>query len=378
MISVLLVYFVAFLGIAKKQSKPVTFLLIIISFIMAWLSNDQYDYLNYEFAYNSLKSTMALRFEFGYQLLMKLGNLVGLDYSTFRAIYSAIAILIIYYAMRYYTDNINIVFGLGMVFPLIYLFPIQRFLMGAAIIFFSFRYLIKETPADVAKYLIGVIIAGLLHSGCFFFLVLPIYILFKKNYRPSTFFFAAICSVIPLIFLAKSEILSRLISTLPLGRSVLTVLTTGNRANINGIIEETVITFLVIAPGLLSVYYYAKGNSNKKTDKMSKFMNFVFYLNVMALYVIVIRVYSQTATRILYIVIMINYAAAGNALMLYSQNVRNYSKQALVVMSGVVGCTIAVLCLQLFYSAPHLKDVVFWMHFTTNPVFAAFNSLMGG
>lgn len=375
MLSAILVYAVVFWGIVRKKSKLVTLLLLSICFIMAWLSNDQYDYLSYSLAYTSPKSSMAQRFEVIYRILMRIGNLFGFDYSTFRALYSALAILIFFCALKYYTEYINIPIALGMLFPLIYLFPIQRFFMAAVIVFYSCRYLMDETKLGVVKYFIGVIIAGLLHSGCFFFLILPAYRVVKSK---KNFFIITVGLVIPFVVLAEVGILNTIISFLPLGSSVIELMENGNRANIYGVIEETVVVLLVTIPGFLSFYHYISGNANNKTKKTNEFMEVVFYINVIAFFIIAFRVYAISAERMLYVVMLMNYTAAANVLSVYSTRIRNYSFSAFAVMIESIGCAIALLILELFYCTPQLRELIFWMHFNTNPVFVKLNFLMGG
>ena len=375
MVSAIVTYIVAFLGGLKKRSKGVTFLLITICFIMAWLSNDGYDYINYEFAYNNPQSVMAKRFELGYQLVMQLGRIAKINYVEFRAVYSAVALLIIVSALKYYTEDINFPLALGLVFPLLYLFPIQRFFMAAAIILFCSRYLIDKTWSGVLKFLAGVVIAGLFHSGCFFFLLFPLYHLAKSK---KNFFLITIGLLIPFIVLAEMGAIGKIITFLPLGSSTIYRIESGNRANLNGILEECVLVLLVIVPGLLAVYYYFKSSEEKRNHRMDSFMNLMFYVNVMTLFIIAIRVYSKTSERMLYVTMMMNYTATAITLNIHrTGDIRHCSIPTLVVTVASVSGIICFLVFEMFYCAPQLKDFVFWMHFNTNPIFEGLNSLFG-
>lgn len=374
MVSAILTYAIALWGSIRKKSKIVLSLLITISFIMAWLSNDQYDYVNYEFAYNNPQSFEAQRFEYGYRFLMEIGRLVNLDYSQFRAVYSAVALLIMVCALRYYTKNINFPLAVGMVIPLIYLYPIQRFLMATAIILFFSRYLVEESRIGIVKYLAGVALAGSLHSGCFFFLVFPIYKVFKSK---KNFFWIIVGLQIPFVVFAETGLIGKIISALPLGNSVLRVIESGSRANINGLLEESVLVLLVIIPGFLSVYYYFKGKMGATNSKTDLFMNFMFYVNVITTLIVAIRVYSKAAERLLYITMLMNYTATSITLDLYRGDMKHYSMPRLVMATSTVGGAVCLLAIELFYSSPQLKDLIFWMHFNSNPVFSILNSLVG-
>lgn len=373
MISALLTYAIALWGSVRKRSKFLLSLLIAISFIMAWLSNDQYDYVNYEFAYYNPQSFMAQRFEYGYQVLMEIGRLGNLDYSQFRAIYSAVALLIIVCALRYYTENINFPLAVGMVFPLIYLYPIQRFFMATAVVLFFSRYLVENSRIGTIKYLIGIVLAGFLHSGCFFFLVIPIYRAFKSK---KNFFWIIVGFQIPFIVFAETGLIGKIISILPLGKSVFSAVEKGSRANINGLLEECILVLLVIIPGFLSVYYYFKGKTGAKNSKTDQFMDFMFYVNVITMLIIAIRVYSPAADRLLYIIALMNYTAASITLNLYKGDIRHCSRPALAIAVSTVGGAICLLAIE-FYTSPQLKDLIFWMHFNSNPVFSMINSLVG-
>lgn len=376
MISAIIVYLTSILGIVRRRSHIITAILVLFCFFMAWLSNDQYDYINYQLAYEQVAEGLNTRFEIGYVWLMQLSNFLGLDYIQFRAIFSAGAILLILYGIRALTLNVNIPLSLGMIYPLIYLFPLQRFFMGAAIIIFATQYLILDTRSGTVKYLLLVFAAGLIHSSCFFFFIVPFVRLIKNK---SNCLFVTFLITIGFIFAAETNILNRVVTLLPLGKSVENVLFSGQKANINGLIMTTVLLLLNVVPGFLSWNFYPKAKSRTQHNKtIDAFMDVIFYINVSAFYIVSLRVYSTAAERLLYIVALLNYMAVTNVFLAGKRAGTVYTKSAITVFGVGITVVLATLFWQLFVNSPHLQNTVFWMHFNTNPLFSIFNELLGG
>lgn len=371
MISAVLVYSIALVGLIKKKSRLTTVLLFAICFVLAWMTDDRYDYYYYELGYKQIALGTATRFELCYVALMKLGNILGLDYYQFRGAYSFLMLLLLFCSISKFTTEVNIPVVMGLVFPLLYMFPIQRFLGGAALVLFALRYLYQEKKHSLLKFYMLVFLAGLFHSACFFFLLAPIYKVFrnKNNYIHISLIFCVV-----FVVLAQQGILNRIISAFPLGDSVINVILNGERANLNGIIAYSIILLLVMIPGFMSVHWYPK----EDRSKVSSFMDVVYNMNVLSFYTIAFRVYSIGVTRILYIFMLVNYSAVANTLHKCRRGARNYNVHSLYLVLISAFCLMSCTFLELYVFSPALKDAVFWVQFETNPVFELINHFFGG
>lgn len=371
MISIFLVYFTALCGIIKKRSRLIFILLFVICFIFAWLTDDQYDYRNYELGYDQVATGGLTRFELGYVFLMELGNIFGLTYFEFRGVFSFLFLFILFRSISFYTQEINIPISLGIVFPLLYVFPIQRFLGGMALVLYAIKYLNKTNLKNLSKYTCLIVFAGLLHSSCFFFLIAPLCKLVKKRWD---FLFVSFICACGFVLLAKLGVLNKVIALFPIGASVNKILLSKNTANMNGIIAFSILVVLIVIPGFLSVIWYKKNVNEKEFS----FMQIVFALNVLSFYTVAFRVYSIGVERLLYIFMLINYVAVANTLSSRNISIRKYNKYNFYLVLVSTICLFSITFLELFVFSPSLRDLIFWVQFRNNPIFNSMNLLFIG
>lgn len=66
----------------------------------------------------------------------------------------------------------DVFWGFFMLFPAVVQVVQMRFFLGTSIVFFSYQYLIESTKKGNIKYIIGVLVASLVHSACLIFIIL--------------------------------------------------------------------------------------------------------------------------------------------------------------------------------------------------------------
>lgn len=66
----------------------------------------------------------------------------------------------------------NVFWGFFMLFPAVVQVVQMKFFLGTSIVFYSYHYLIESTKKGNVKFIIGVLVASLVHPSCLIFLVL--------------------------------------------------------------------------------------------------------------------------------------------------------------------------------------------------------------
>lgn len=364
MASIIISFGIALCALIRKRSYLVTMLLFLLCFVMAWLTDDQYDYKYYELAYRQVGVAVLTRFEIGYVILMKIGNLFGIDYYAFRGIYSALSILLLFFSLRFITNEINVPIALGFVFPFFYLFPLQRTLAGVALVLFALRFLVGESKKDILLYFLFVILASLIHGVFFYFLIVPVYKLIqgKKNVIAYSIFILIILTA-----LAQQGILDQIIKLFPLGDSIIKAISNGTRANFNGIIVYLISIILASGPVYLCYFY------NPSKDKV---IEMIFYFNIAFVFSLLFRVYSTGVARLLYMLLPVNYAAISKTLIELRKPIKQYSRKSFFLILIAALSFGLLIFLEFSVISPQLIDYVFQKHFTLNPVFQFINQIL--
>lgn len=163
------------------------YILLMLSSMM-WVlfagNQDNADYSNYEYIYNSVDYTGAYSaVESGFELLMKLSVYFGFSYQFFLMIYSSIGLILIINSLKAYTNNVNVVLGLYFIFPFMLDIVQIRNFMSMAILIYSFKYLLEVSKGATLKYIFAILIASQFHVSSIYYLlfILIKYISVKKT-----------------------------------------------------------------------------------------------------------------------------------------------------------------------------------------------------
>ena len=122
--------------------------------------------------YEMLYNTGSTALEQGYTLLAYLGRSLGFDYVTFRGFLFVTGFLLIWIGLRRLRINVNLVLGLYAIYPFTMDVIQNRNLLATSIIIFSIPWLCSEKKGNTIKYIIGVLLATLIHRIAIVYLVL--------------------------------------------------------------------------------------------------------------------------------------------------------------------------------------------------------------
>ncbi|WP_284036359.1 EpsG family protein [Neobacillus sp. 114] len=189
------------LGVLVKNSKVLLYVSFLFLLLLFGGNTDNPDRLGYLNNYISLSKGKPLYdFEFGFQLLNKLGLSLGLSYNILQFTIATIGLLLIVNTIKYYRANISFVFILYLIYPFfIDVVQIRNFLAMSFIIYGS-RFIIS-TQKNYLKYTIFVLLASAFHVTSLFYLFGLLTALKDNKKTMYTIIIASILSVffIPII-----------------------------------------------------------------------------------------------------------------------------------------------------------------------------------
>lgn len=122
--------------------------------------------------YEMLYNTGSTALEQGYTLLTYIGRSLGFNYVTFRSLLYIACYLLIWIGLSRLRINVNLVLGLYAIYPFTMDVIQNRNLLATSIIIFSIPWLCSEKKGNTIKFIIGVIMATLIHRIAIVYLVL--------------------------------------------------------------------------------------------------------------------------------------------------------------------------------------------------------------
>ena len=146
-------------------NKIIFFFLAFIIWALAALNTYTVDRSNYEMFYAYAgKGIHYPGIEVGFYYLMRFASIVGMSFQNFLIMYSSVAIIIFFKAIRkYISKGINIILALFIYFPYLHLVATLRNFMASVILIFAIQFLIEDNKKSKYKYCICVIIAACFH-----------------------------------------------------------------------------------------------------------------------------------------------------------------------------------------------------------------------
>ena len=186
-------FFVIFLNLIfafrNKQSKIVVILSLLAIIMFSGGAGPEYssfnhsrDYLNYQSMYERVESIgITDNPQMGFTLLMKLGNLLNLDFFKFRLIVITVCLILLYkLVIKRYSYNSNFIILMYMLYPMIIDSEHLRNFIAMTIFLISIRFLEKKSFVNNVKFLIMILLATSFHTAFFLYVFLVLHIQRQK------------------------------------------------------------------------------------------------------------------------------------------------------------------------------------------------------
>ncbi|MGM0138628.1 hypothetical protein IGI65_001071 [Enterococcus sp. DIV0755b] len=174
-VSLILFFIIIFLNLFFSKSKFTFFLLNFYLFILMAFNNSIADRVTYKAIYVYPENYIDI--DIGFQLLVKLSKLVGLNFQSFINLIFIISLLLIARIVLLLSDRPGIVSVLYCIYPFFNDAAQIRSFLGMALMISGVYYLFFAEKSDKLKFFLFLILAGSVHYTFFLF----VFLLFLRN-----------------------------------------------------------------------------------------------------------------------------------------------------------------------------------------------------
>lgn len=135
------------------------------------------DYANYESMYITIGwgTYSGIVSDFGYISLVKLANLVGLNYADFLIFMAVCCVLVLWCGIKQYSQAPNAVLSIFLLYPFLINIIQLRFFLALVIVICLLKYLEERKAVNLVKFCIGLLIAISFHVSAVVFGVLVLF-----------------------------------------------------------------------------------------------------------------------------------------------------------------------------------------------------------
>lgn len=348
--------FVFLLNLLLFSKKKIAPAILFISFVFLWLingwSSGSYDINNSMLRYYN-PTRYANFTELLFQNVIIFSNKIGLSYRQYSIIISTLEGISLYYFINKYSKYPNLSLCLLLVYPIIYLFTLQRYFVAAVIVIcFGIPMLIEKPKGYIFKYIFVVVLASLIHYSMLFFIV---YLLVNKASNKIIWLITIVGSLVLSTASSFSFIISFFAKYI-------------DKEKINNVIEYQrgygllgrVVLMLVIAIQFYVIYYY-----NKSDDDHT--LSVIYKMNTLTLMTIPLTIfYSASFLRIYIVCLIFYYTFYFNKTT--SINIRNINHKQVISITTVV--ISLIMLLYLVYGNQSFRELSLYPMFEQNEFFS--------
>lgn len=345
----------ALLGFFFSKNKLVTVFLAFVVFSFFYMSEDNYDFINYENIFEDAQHKNRFGYEIGYVYLNQLISQIGLDYMALRCFIGILFVVILYFIIGKLTNRPNIVWSAMIIFPAMFDGTLLRNSPAMAISMIALFYLLKcQSLKQYSIPLSLFILAALFHSSYWVMvLFIPAWIYLKKRKSFKIF----------LIFIAGAYILSTSISDyifnifshLLVREAAIEKYQTGMYANSTGVAYNIVKYLFILSPVLL--FRNWNNSTIPNTSSARDFSSGLLKLNILFSMILIPQALAVNFSRLFRMIVIFNYV--------YMANQANKENLALKSRLFTFSYAIILLLLAFFESPTTLFDILY-MHLSTN------------
>lgn len=145
------------------------FLVLWVIFGFNTANADQLSYQNW-YRLTGLSNQILDRFEIGFSIGYRLGNILKLDFQTYLAVFSFIGLALVANSIYRYAKKPCLVILLYFIYPFLFDVVQLRNFMAFAIMMYSLRFLESFNKENVIKFLLCFVISMSFHSSSFFYI----------------------------------------------------------------------------------------------------------------------------------------------------------------------------------------------------------------
>jgi len=354
-------------GFILDRSKVFSYAIMAVLFILICFSYDEYDYQVYTAVYDSIGRGMGSPYEPLFNFLMKIGNIVGLNFFVYRMVIVAIGLILINSTIQKFADSPAFVWALFIIFPGWIITTLFRHMMALSVITFGIRYLFDNSRGSTLKLILCILISAFIHNSFWIFIIL----LLAKHFSSKFILLISVSTIFIVYMIGSNNFLFELFEMLPISEGYLDKYMTDSYSNIKGIIYNILRQAVIMFSGYSALYMFKNNLKHGAllSVKQDAFMNKVFAINNASVLILGAVYYTTVASRMYHIIVLINAIAWGICLKTYRKDHIYFHLSKMGVL--LIFCLLAVLACTIESSV--LFDRVLLMHFKTNSFINMFN-----
>lgn len=370
MLSILIIIILLFgLSVLFPKNNLLSYILVGFVIILYAYSQDDYDYYYYESFYESVLYSKR-NYEVIFDWLMRLCATLGYDYISFRLIVGVISCLILFFAIKKLTPNVNLVWSLYIIYSALFNACLLRYSLTLGLVIYLIISLINS---NYKLAYILCIICGFSHSSQWILLLFPVFWYVLNNFKNKGLIFIMLI-LIYLTLPIFGAYIFKIFSLFSLKQGVVEGYATGSYANLYGTLFNILKYGLIISPILYIKYFWKNEHSlilgtypaiAKSIGKLRNnsiktiFKDKILIINLLFAIILIPQYFAINYDRLFRVLIIINYIYI--SIIAYENYKLNLS---IIIIAFIYAISFNLLI--FLYSSPELLDRILFMHFDTN------------
>jgi len=356
-----LLNFLQFLfAFTKKHDKTIAMFILLFMWLFFWGNTMNPDYGAYSYIYSKIQNGVPMlgktSMESGFILMMKLSSLLGLNYRGFLILTTLCCYLLINSTIKLYCNSSSYVYLLYFIYPyLIDVIQIRNFI-AMSILIYSVRYLVNDGFGGKIKYIVLLLIAATIQR--MFIIYLPMMLI--RSEKQNTFiYYLAMCSILfCIIFLLNDKnipiigpCIEEFIGRIANGRYIVYL---ENKTNLGWILFcylQISSFIMIIFSKMLYQRYSITLFDPKYNDITNKFINVMYYVNLLLFIYMPLLIINVNCTRIIRNILILNYIVFS----IISSIIRDRNIKLLYYISTII----YALSFFVILVIPQTEDIIF-------------------
>jgi len=297
----------------KKHDKTIAMFILLLMWLFFWGNTMNPDYGAYSNLYSKIQNGVPMlgktSMEPGFILMMKLSSLFGLNYRGFLILTTLCCYLLIHSTVKLYCKNYSYVYLLYFIYPyLIDVIQIRNFIV-MSILIYSVRYLINDGLNGKIKYIVLLLIATTIHRISIVYLPM---ILIRSEKQNIFIYYLAICSILfSILFLLNDKEIpifaSYIESYIGHGKYLTYFKMKTHWGWILFCYLQISSFVMILFSKILYQKYIITSFDSKYNDITNKFINIMYYANLLLFIYMPLLILNVNFTRIIRNILLLNY-----------------------------------------------------------------------
>lgn len=296
-------YALSVVGIIKKRSRALTFMMLVMMWIVFGLNTYNGDFGNYNWIYINIRNPIYwTEFEPLFNIIMYICNIAGLSFIQFRMVFGALYVLILYITVHRFTENIPQVLGFYMLFPYLMFTSVIRSGFANILIVLAY-YEVFAGRDNKARFWFFIILASLIQYTSIFFVVY----FFLKSKELKRIFLMIVPAFLGIVFVAYySKMMYNIVSLMTSSYRTLKWFVPENSVQ-----KSKWVLYLIVIDLLILFMAYLSKKENTNSSLKNPYAEDVFYLCASMLIFIPTFFITNASSRVLWellLPVIISYA----------------------------------------------------------------------